>query len=163
MENQKTTEKMQVHKHPTYEDNRGSYTPISTTLLEKNWTQCCISVNENPYTFRGLHYQTKSPQTKYVKVVRGKIIDFMVDLETLETDFTIISNDSAVLIPNNKAHGFLTLEPNTLVVYLVDDSYEPNFEKSIVWNKVPKVKEIVESYVRNFDDFIISDKDAIGK
>lgn len=163
MENQNHTEKMEIYKHPTFEDHRGSYTPFSTTLLEKSWTQFSVSVNEKPFTFRGLHYQTKSSQTKYVKVVRGKIIDFMVNWETLETDYKIISNDSAVLIPNNRAHGFLTLEPDTLVVYLVDDTYEPNFEKSLVWSNVPKVKEIVESYVPNFDEFVISDKDAIGK
>jgi dTDP-4-dehydrorhamnose 3,5-epimerase len=122
-----------------------------------------VSVNEKPFTFRGLHYQTENPQTKYVKVVRGKIVDFMLDLETQEVDFAILDSDKAVLIPNNKAHGFLTLEPNTLVVYMIDDVYNQQCEKSIVWNKVPKVKEVVEAYVENFDNFVISDKDAIGK
>jgi dTDP-4-dehydrorhamnose 3,5-epimerase-like enzyme len=87
----------------------------------------------------------------------------MLDLETQEVDFAILDSDKAVLIPNNKAHGFLTLEPNTLVVYMIDDVYNQQCEKSIVWNKVPKVKEVVEAYVENFDNFVISDKDAIGK
>ncbi len=154
---------MELINHPTFEDHRGSYTPIDTNILNTKWVQCAISVNENPYTFRGLHYQSENPQSKYVKVVRGKIIDFMVDLETHEVDFAILQNQEAVLIPNNKAHGFLTLEPDTLVVYMVDDVYNPKSEKSIVWNKIPEVKKIVESYVENFDIFVISDKDAIGK
>lgn len=154
---------MEIIAHPTFTDHRGSYTPIDTNLLDKNWIQCSVSVNEKPFTFRGLHYQTENPQTKYVKVVRGKIVDFMLDLETQEVDFAILDNDKAVLIPNNKAHGFLTLEPNTLVVYMIDDVYNQQCEKSIVWNKVPKVKEVVEAYVENFDNFVISDKDAIGK
>lgn len=154
---------MEIIKHSTFKDHRGSYTPISTNLFDKNWIQCSVSVNEKPFTFRGLHYQLQNPQTKYVKVVRGKIIDFMVDLETLETEYAVVSDNEAVLIPNNKAHGFLTLEPNTLVVYLVDDIYNPEAEKSIVWNKVPIVKKIVESHIENFDNFVISDKDAIGK
>lgn len=154
---------MEVIKHSTYKDHRGSYTPISTNVMDKNWTQCSISINTEKYTFRGLHYQTENPQTKYVKVVQGKIIDFMVDLKTLEVEYSSVYDNEAVLIPNDKAHGFLTLEPNTIVVYMVDNIYSPEFEKSIVWNKIPDVKKIVEVYVKNFDNFVISDKDAIGK
>jgi dTDP-4-dehydrorhamnose 3,5-epimerase len=154
---------MEKFKHLTFKDHRGSYTPISTNSIEKNWIQCSVSVNDAAYTFRGLHYQTQNPQTKYVKVVKGKIIDFMVDLGTHETDFCLVDENEAVLIPNNKAHGFLTLEPNTIVVYMVDDIYNPQFEKSIVWNKIPQVKKIIEENVENFDNFVISDKDAIGK
>lgn len=154
---------MEKFIHQTFKDHRGSYTPISTNFSEKNWIQCSVSVNDATYTFRGLHYQTQNPQTKYVKVVKGKIIDFMVDLGTHETDFCVVDENEAVLIPNNKAHGFLTLEPNTIVVYMVDDIYNPQFEKSIVWNKIPQVKKIIEENVENFDNFVISDKDAIGK
>lgn len=154
---------MKIINHPTYYDHRGSYTPISTSELDKKWLQTAISVNDKPYTFRGLHYQSVNPQTKYVKVVKGRIIDFMVDLETSEVDYAVLSTNDAVLIPNNKAHGFLTLEPNTIVVYLVDDVYNPDSEKSLVWSKLPLVKMTVESYVPNFDEFVISDKDAIGK
>ena len=69
------------HEHKTFKDDRGSYTPINTKVLDTDWTQCSISINTEPFTFRGLHYQTNPPQTKYVKVVQGSIIDFMVDLE----------------------------------------------------------------------------------
>ena len=154
---------MEIIKHNTFKDHRGSYTPISTKELEKDWIQTSISVNEAAFTFRGLHYQEENPQTKYVKVVRGSIIDFMVDLKTNEVEYTKVLDNEAVLIPNNKAHGFLTLEPNTIVVYLVDDIYNPKSEKSIVWEKVPLVKKVVEAHVENFDNFVISDKDAIGK
>lgn len=154
---------MEKFNHKTFKDHRGSYTPISTSFLEKNWIQCSVSVNDKTFTFRGLHYQIENPQTKYVKVVKGKIIDFMVDLETQEVDYSFVDENEAVLIPNNKAHGFLTLEPDTLVVYMVDDIYNPQKEKSIVWNKIPEIKKIVEDNVKNFDNFVISDKDAIGK
>lgn len=154
---------MEKYTHKTFNDNRGSYTPIQTDILDKTWTQVAISVNDKPFTFRGLHYQTQNPQTKYVKVINGKIIDFMVDLETFETEYSEVNSDQAVLIPNNKAHGFLTLVPNTIVVYLVDDVYNPNHEKSLVWNKISEVRKIVEHHVENFDNFVISDKDAIGK
>ena len=154
---------MEIIKHPTFKDNRGSYTPISTDILGTKWIQCSVSINEKESTFRGLHYQIQNPQTKYVKVIKGSIIDFMVDLETHEVDYCKVDDGQAVLIPNNKAHGFLTLEPNTIVVYMVDDIYNPNSEKSIVWNKIPEIKKIIEENVKNFDNFVISDKDAIGK
>lgn len=153
---------MEIIEHKTFEDNRGSYTPISTTELSMKWDQCSISVNNNQYTFRGLHYQTNPQQTKYVKVIQGSIVDFTVDLETGKTDYAILSNKDAVLIQNDKAHGFLTLEPNTIVVYLVEGEYNPESEHSIVWTNSPEVKKLVK-YFANENPITISEKDLIGK
>lgn len=153
---------MEIIEHKTFEDNRGSYTPISTSELSMKWDQCSISVNDNQYTFRGLHYQTNPPQTKYIKVVQGSIVDFAVDLETGKTDYAILSNKDAVLIQNDKAHGFLTLEPNTIVVYLVEGEYNPESEHSIVWTNSPEVEKLVK-YFTNENPITISEKDSIGK
>lgn len=153
---------MEIIEHKTFEDNRGSYTPISTTELSMKWDQCSISVNNNQYTFRGLHYQTNPQQTKYVKVIQGSIVDFTVDLKTGKTDYAILSNKDAVLIQNDKAHGFLTLEPNTIVVYLVEGEYNPESEHSIVWTNSPEVKKLVK-YFANENPITISEKDLIGK
>lgn len=153
---------MEIIEHKTFEDNRGSYTPISTTELSMKWDQCSISVNNNQYTFRGLHYQTNPQQTKYVKVIQGSIVDFTVDLENGKTDYAILSNKDAVLIQNDKAHGFLTLEPNTIVVYLVEGEYNPESEHSIVWTNSPEVKKLVK-YFANENPITISEKDSIGK
>lgn len=149
-------------EHLTYFDHRGSYTPINLIQSEHTWTQCSVSVNERPFTFRGLHYQSHYPQSKYIKVVRGSIIDFAVDLETNEVDHIVLNNQNAILVPNNKAHGFLTLEPDTIVCYLVDNKYSPGYEHSIVWNSIPEVEKIIKSYIGN-NDIIISEKDRIGK
>lgn len=153
---------MEIIEHKTFEDNRGSYTPISTSELSMKWDQCSISVNNSQYTFRGLHYQTNPPQTKYIKVVQGSIVDFAVDLETGKTDYAILSNKDAVLIQNDKAHGFLTLEPNTIVVYLVEGEFNPESEHSIVWTNSPEVEKLVK-YFTNENPITISEKDSIGK
>jgi dTDP-4-dehydrorhamnose 3,5-epimerase len=153
---------MERIEHKTFKDNRGSYTPISTTELGQVWTQCSISVNDKEFTFRGLHYQSNPPQTKYIKVVQGSIVDFAVDLQTGETEFIELHDSDSVLIPNNKAHGFLTLEPNTIVVYLVEGEYNPESEHSIVWTTNPEVKKIVKYFV-NEHPITISEKDAVGK
>lgn len=147
---------MIVKNHPTFVDNRGSYTSMDV----KDWDQCSISININPYTFRGLHYQTDPAQTKYVKVIQGSIIDFLVDLNTQEVEFAKLTSNSAIEIPSSKAHGFLTLEPNTIIAYNVIGEYNPKSEHSIVWNTIPEVKQIIESYSKNIT---ISEKDQNGK
>jgi dTDP-4-dehydrorhamnose 3,5-epimerase len=148
--------------HPTFFDERGSYTPVGLRAMDMDWTQCSISVNDKPFTFRGLHYQTDPPQRKYIKVIQGEIIDFAVDLNTGEVDHEHVTSGYAVYIPDDKAHGFLTLTPNTIVVYLVYGEYNPSSEHSIVWSKNKEVLDIVISYAGKHP-ITISEKDSIGK
>ena len=155
---------MKVIKHKTYEDNRGSYTPIQTNELGIEWEQCSISINTHKGTFRGLHYQTNPPQTKYVKVVKGSIIDFLYNLDTNELNYFTLDSNEAILVPDNMAHGFLTLEYDTIVTYMVKGEYNPDSEHSIVWSDVDSVREVIESMLRELDTNItISDKDKVGK
>ena len=65
-------------------------------------------------------------------------------------------------IPNTYAHGYLTLEPNTIVAYLVKGKYNPDSEHSIIWKTIPKVKNIVDDYLQGYQIWI-SDKDRLGK
>ena len=148
--------------HLTFEDDRGSFTPIDCNLLDKKLNQYNITINDNKYTFRGLHYQTNPPQTKCIKVVRGKIIDILVNLDTKEVNSFRLDNSEFLFIPNNCAHGFLTLEDNTIVTYLVDGEYNPDSEHSIVWNTIDGVESIINTYTRG-QKLIISEKDALGK
>lgn len=153
---------MQTLSHKTFKDNRGSYTPIELNTLGIGWTQCSISVNPNKFTFRGLHYQTNPPQTKYIKVVQGIIVDFMVDLKTNKLEYALLSDNDAVFIPNNKAHGFLTLVPDTIVTYLVEGEYNPESEHSIVWDTHKELKDLIELFIQD-SHLTISEKDKIGK
>lgn len=148
--------------HRTFKDNRGSFTPMPTNLLDIEWTQCSVSVNTERFTFRGLHYQTEPKQLKYVKVVKGSIVDIAVNLDDDSVKHMVLGEDDAVLIDVNCAHGFLTLEPGTIVCYLIEGEYNPDSEHSIVWNTNEEVKNIIESYTRG-EDIVISEKDANGK
>jgi len=149
-------------EHLTFNDNRGSYTPISTYELGIEWDQCSISTNDKKGTFRGLHYQTNPPQTKYIKVIRGSIIDFMLNLDTKELHYFTLDSNQAILVPDNMAHGFLTLEDDTIVTYMVKGEYNPESEHSIVWHTIDEVKEII-LYNLQGNDLIISHKDNEGK
>ena len=85
-----------------------------------------------------------------------------VDLKTKEVKTFELNNDEMLFIPNNYAHGYLTLEPDTIVVYLVKGKYNPDSEHSIVWKTIPKVKNIIDDYSKGCDLWI-SGKDEVGK
>jgi dTDP-4-dehydrorhamnose 3,5-epimerase len=156
--------KIETLQHKTFNDSRGSYTPIQTNQLGIEWEQCSISVNDKKGTFRGLHYQTNPPQTKYIKVVKGSIIDFLYNLDTNELLYFTLGSNEAILVPDNMAHGFLTLEDMTIVTYMVKGEYNPDSEHSIVWHKVSDAKDIIESVLRELEvNITISDKDNEGK
>lgn len=152
---------MEIIKLPTFLDHRGSFTPLKLDLLGMNWNQCSISYNQKKFTFRGMHYQSVYPQTKFIKVVKGSIIDFMIDLKTGDVDFCEVDEQHAVLIPNDKAHGFLTLEDETFVTYFVDAPYSPENEKSIPWFSNKIIKDEILKYLGG-SELIISEKDNLN-
>ena len=62
------------------------------------------------------------------------------------------------------AHGFLTLEDNTIVTYMVKGEYNPESEHSIVWEQIEEVRNIIQSKLKEINTQItISPKDKIGK
>ena len=128
-------------------DDRGFFSEIykNEDLLTNNisysFVQDNLSFSEHVNTIRGLHYQNEPfDQSKYVIVLKGKIWDVFVDLRKssntyLKFGFTeLTQNQSSLLIPKGFAHGFCTLEPNTLVLYKVDNPYSKEHEEGIVWN-----------------------------
>lgn len=143
--------------HPTFEDHRGSFTAIKC----EGWEQTNVCLNTNKYTFRGMHYQTEPPQTKYVKVIQGSIVDILYNLETKETHFFHLNNQESLLVLPVYAHGFLTLEKDTIVSYLINGKYNPASEHSIIWKDVPEIKDTILTYC-NENEITISKKDLFN-
>jgi dTDP-4-dehydrorhamnose 3,5-epimerase len=149
-----------IHEHNTFEDERGSFTPIHSDAFDQRWDQFNISTNIEKFTFRGMHYQTEPPQTKCIKVIKGEIVDFWYNLKTHEVSYCTLTNKQILEVPSAFAHGFLTLEPNTIVSYLVRGKYNPKSEHSIPWHSIPNIKKGVGKYLGNNDLVVTSDKDS---
>ncbi len=90
---------------------------------------------------RGLHFQTKHPQAKLVRVVSGEVFDVAVDLRKGSATYgkwtgVILSeeNKKQFLIPRGFAHGFVVLSETAEFTYKCDEFYHPEDEGGIPWN-----------------------------
>lgn len=91
---------------------------------------------------RGLHFQEgKHAQAKLVRVIKGSVLDVCVDIRkessTFGKHFSIVLNDKnqkQLYIPKGFAHGFLTMEDNTLFSYKCDNYYNKQSESGIIYN-----------------------------
>lgn len=93
-------------------------------------------------TLRGLHYQLPpTAQGKLIRVTKGAILDVAVDIRRSSptfgkhvTDVVSVENWKQIFVPAGFAHGFVTLEPDTEVIYKVNALYSPQHERGIAWN-----------------------------
>jgi dTDP-4-dehydrorhamnose 3,5-epimerase len=83
-----------------------------------------------PRILRGLHLQTRRPQGKLVRVIRGAIFDVAVDVRRGSPHF----GQWECYIPPGFAHGFCVLEGPAEVIYKCTTVYDPASEVGIAWN-----------------------------
>jgi len=110
---------------------------INTEFVQDNH-----SLSAQKGVLRGLHYQiAPMAQDKLVRVIRGAILDVAVDIRRSSSTFgrhvkVVLSTDNwqQVFVPVGFAHGFVTLEPNTEVLYKVSTYYSPGHERGIRWD-----------------------------
>jgi dTDP-4-dehydrorhamnose 3,5-epimerase len=110
---------------------------IDTVFVQDNH-----SFSKNAGTVRGLHWQAPpKAQAKLVRCARGRLFDVAVDIRDGSKTFgqwigheLSADNGRQVLIPKGFAHGFLTLEPETEIVYKCSDFYAPETEGALRWD-----------------------------
>jgi dTDP-4-dehydrorhamnose 3,5-epimerase len=100
------------------------------------------SVSRYAGTVRGLHYQAPPfAQAKLVRVVSGSILDVAVDVRVGSPDYgkwvsveLSIRNGRQLLVPRGFLHGFVTLAPETHVIYKVDNFHNAEADGAVIWN-----------------------------
>ena len=129
-------------------DHRGYFSEVyNKRLLAEagiaiDFVQDNQSLSAERGTVRGLHFQVPPfAQAKLVRVVRGSVFDVAVDLRkgspTFGRHVTVVLSareGNQVLVPVGFAHGLMTLEPDTEIVYKVSDYFAPDHDLGILWN-----------------------------
>lgn len=155
-----------------YRDDRGFFYEFfnKQQLLKYGVDVEFVQGNHSKSNFgvlRGLHFQTRQAQGKLIRVLKGEILDVVVDLrkesETFGEYFKILlteSNRKMLFIPKGFAHGFLTLKDETEIEYLCTDYYAPEFDSGIIWNdRDLNIDWELEKYGLKEENLIISEKD----
>ena len=125
------------------------------------------SFNVKAGTLRGMHYQVAPyEETKLVRCTRGALYDVIVDLRPDSSPYKrwigvelTASNYRMLYVPGNFAHGFITLEDDTEVSYLVSESYRPGAEGGLRWDdpefniKWPRPVKVMSDKDARWPDF----------
>lgn len=130
--------------------------------LNHKIVQCNLSFNAIKGTLRGIHYQIEPyAEAKIIRCTSGKIYDVIVDLRPKSSTYLqwlgfelSAENRKMLYIPEDFAHGYLTLADNTEVFYQVSQFYSPGSESGIRWND-----PLINIKWPNMSDLIISEKD----
>jgi dTDP-4-dehydrorhamnose 3,5-epimerase len=129
-------------------DHRGFFSEVwsapalAAEGVEIGFVQDNHSFSREAGVLRGLHYQEPpAAQAKLVRVIRGAIFDVAVDIRHGSPTFgkwvglTVSAAAwNQILVPEGFAHGFVTLEPETEVLYKVSAPYSPRHDRGIRWD-----------------------------
>lgn len=132
----------------TAEDERGFFArtfceeELARAGIALTARQLNLSYNRDAFTLRGLHYQAAPhAEAKIVHCVRGRIYDVALDLRPASS--TYLRWTAAELspqarrmlyIPEGCAHGFLTLEPDSDIIYVMGTAFVAEAARGVRWN-----------------------------
>jgi dTDP-4-dehydrorhamnose 3,5-epimerase len=161
---------LRLVKPRRFADSRGYF---AETYTERRFFEAGImarfvqdneSYSASRGTIRGLHFQLPpAAQAKLVRVVRGSVYDVAIDLRAGSLTYgrwagaTLTAQGGEQLfVPRGFAHGFCTLEPDTIAAYKVDDFYAPASDSGLIWND----PTLAIDWPIAPHEVVLSDKDA---
>jgi dTDP-4-dehydrorhamnose 3,5-epimerase len=152
-------------------DHRGYFSEVFKDLwfrdhiADVSFAQDNQSLSAAKGTVRGLHFQTEPfGQGKLVRCIKGAIFDVAVDIRTGSPTYgkwvgaeLTADNGAQLWIPVGFAHGFATLEPDTLIHYKVTAPYSAKDDGGLLWND----PEIGIDWPIKAEDAVLSEKDKV--
>tara|TARA_B100000029_G_scaffold4403_1_gene5052 strand:+ start:4665 stop:5177 length:513 start_codon:yes stop_codon:yes gene_type:complete len=130
-----------IIKSKNYYDKRGIFRELSKNyLIKKKLIFTIVSISKKN-VLRGLHMQKNKQQDKFLSVVKGKILDVVVDCRKNSKTYgkhykTELSdkNEKSIYIPKGFLHGFLCLEKENIVIYSCTNYRDKKSEIGVKWN-----------------------------
>tara|TARA_B100000700_G_C14678649_1_gene684303 strand:- start:56 stop:592 length:537 start_codon:yes stop_codon:yes gene_type:complete len=133
---------LKIISHRRHSDSRGSLREIFKKKIIK-WDNLIFDyvTTSKKNVLRGFHFQTKFQQAKFVSVLKGEILDCVIDLrkssKTFGKTFSIKLSDKNCLslyIPEGFAHAYYSYSNQNIIYYRLSNYYHPKFEGGIIWN-----------------------------
>ena len=155
-----------------FEDERGFFCEtwnkkfLLAEGIDSEFVQDNLSMSREIGTVRGLHCQRPpQAQAKLVRCARGRLFDVAVDVRKGSPDFgrwvaeeLSFENGRQLFIPAGFLHGFITLEPDTEIMYKCSDFYAPDSDISVRFDD----PDIAIDWPINTQNAILSSKDAVA-
>ena len=161
---------LKIILHKRHKDARGSlretYNKKKMNLDNFVFEYTTISKKN---VFRGFHFQHKYQQSKLVTVIKGEILDYVIDLrknsKTFGKTFSIIlseNNCKSLYIPRGFGHAYFSAKKINIIHYKLSNYYHPKFEDGIYFKdknlkiKLPRTKLLLskkDKLLGNLENF----------
>ena len=163
---------LEIHVEPK-SDDRGFFARVwcqkefEDQGLNSKLVQSSTSFNTQKGTLRGMHYQAAPfPETKVVRCTQGAIYDVVLDMRSQSATYkdwvaVVLTADmrNMVYVPAGCAHGFLTLNDATEVLYQMSEFFHPEASRGVRWDDPafgiawPEKVEVISERDRTYPDF----------
>ena len=122
-------------------DSRGYFREVLIEKIVKKRFKFTVVSKSKKNVVRGLHMQRKFQQGKYISVLKGKILDVVVDCRKSSKTFgkhykieISQKNSKSIYVPPGFIHGFLGLENENIVIYSCTEYRDKKSEIGVMWN-----------------------------
>ena len=156
-----------IYQNKRFDDKRGFLREVFHKYIIKKNLIFSVTSSSKKNVLRGLHFQYKFKQAKFVSVIKGKIFDCVVDLrknsKTFGKSFCIELSEKNCLslyIPEGFAHSYYSHSDLNIIYYKLSNYWHPKYEDGLIWNdknlKInwPSKKPIVSKKDKKLKTFI---------